>query len=555
MLTEVVPPGGDQPQLPPTVDALIEKARTAERASRHGFARRCYEQALHRLRHADHAPSASSLLRWIGRTYDATGDFEAALDCYEAALAVALACGDTTAVAYVLNLRAIIMFQRGRLMQAERLYREARRLAGDAGEWKLVAMVDQNLGNVANVHGDRDATRVYYNRSLERYRELGLEEYVGPLLNNVGRLHTDVGAWGEAEETFALAIESCERVSNPSYRVLIDVNLTRLYLCQNDLARARAACDDALETSMALGDNRWLGEIHKHMGVICLKANQRRQAEESFRTALKEAESREDLLLEAEITQEMARLFRLEERNREVLECLNRAHEVFATLRAQRDLAVVDVQIARLEESFTIIVREWGDSIESKDHYTQGHCERVADRACELAIAAGLSPHDLTWFRMGALLHDVGKVSVPAEILNKPGPLDDDEWAIMKRHPEAGVELLANVEFPWDVRPMVLHHHEQWNGKGYPHGLAGTEIPLPARILCVADVFDALTTIRSYRAAFPPRRALQIMENDTGHVFDPDIFDLFKANATGKTMPKHRDRSLRRPSAERVHPG
>ena len=98
----------------------------------------------------------------------------------------------------------------------------------------------------------------------------------------------------------------------------------------------------------------------------------------------------------------------------------------------------------------------------------------------------------------------------------------------MKRHPEAGVEMLADAQFPWDIRPMVLHHHERWDGKGYPHGIAGEAIPHSARILCVADVFDALTTTRSYRDALPPDVAIEIMEGDAGHVFDPGLFAIFK---------------------------
>jgi HD-GYP domain-containing protein (c-di-GMP phosphodiesterase class II) len=115
-------------------------------------------------------------------------------------------------------------------------------------------------------------------------------------------------------------------------------------------------------------------------------------------------------------------------------------------------------------------------------------------------------------------------------VLNKPGRLNEEEWRIMKRHPEAGVELLADIDFPWDVRPMVRNHHERWDGCGYPDNLAGESIPMSARILCVADVYDALTTTRSYRAGFDHNHAVEIMveNNATGH-FDPAVFDLFLA--------------------------
>ncbi|MEO6865281.1 MAG: HD-GYP domain-containing protein, partial [Gemmatimonadaceae bacterium] len=158
----------------------------------------------------------------------------------------------------------------------------------------------------------------------------------------------------------------------------------------------------------------------------------------------------------------------------------------------------------------------------------QGHCVRVADIACALAERAGFDIQTLFWFRIGALLHDVGKLIVPMEVLNKPGRLDEDEWRIIKRHPEAGVELLADIEFPWDIRPMVRNHHERWDGCGYPDGLGGTAIPMSARILCIADVYDALTTTRSYRSGFDHARAVEIMieNNATGH-FDPEVFDLF----------------------------
>ncbi|NNF14782.1 MAG: HD domain-containing protein [Gemmatimonadetes bacterium] len=471
---------------------------------------------------------ASSLLRWIGRTYEAEGDHGAAFDCLEVAEAVAEAYDSGPDLAHALNCRGILHFRLGDLERAEALYLKARGIARRHGEDKLVAMVDQNLGNVSNVRGDHQVAHKRYLRSLHGYRRLGLKEYVGPLLTNIGRVHTDVGAWHAAEAVFRLAEASCEQSENVLHLILIKVNETRLHLARGQFGHANAACLRAEELSRNAGEDRWLGEIHKHRGMILLRTNRPGSAEASLVAALAEAQRLEDPLLEAEIRNEMAALFRAQRRHREMLECLDQAHRAFSRLRARGELADVERQIARLEASFEGIVREWGDSIESTDRYTQGHCVRVANLACDLARAAGLTDGELTWFRMGALLHDVGKVSVPPEILNKTGRLTEKEWQIMRRHPERGVELLAEVEFPWDIRPMVLHHHERWDGSGYPYGLAGSDIPLAARILCVADVFDALTTTRSYRRAFSAPAALEIMEADVGRLFDPELFRLFR---------------------------
>jgi HD-GYP domain-containing protein (c-di-GMP phosphodiesterase class II) len=113
-------------------------------------------------------------------------------------------------------------------------------------------------------------------------------------------------------------------------------------------------------------------------------------------------------------------------------------------------------------------------------------------------------------------------------VLNKPGKLTDDEWALVRRHPSAGVELLADIEFPWDVRPIVESHHERWDGNGYPHGLAGENIPLTARVVCIADVYDALTSRRSYKEPFTHDAAMDVMRRETGTAFDPQLFAQFE---------------------------
>jgi len=264
-------------------------------------------------------------------------------------------------------------------------------------------------------------------------------------------------------------------------------------------------------------------------GLVACAHGELTAAETHFLRAEEIARQRSDMILEGETARELAALYRGQGRNRQTLQRLNQAHRLFTQLRARRELADVDRRTAMLESDFLEVVRKWGDSIESKDMYTQGHCVRVADLAC--ALWQRVSDGDATsrfWFRIGALLHDVGKLLVPAEVLNKPGRLDEEEWALVRRHPSAGVELLADIEFPWDVLPIVESHHERWDGTGYPHGLAGEAIPLTARVVCIADVYDALTSRRSYKERFNHDQAMIVMRRDRGRAFDPELFDHFE---------------------------
>jgi putative nucleotidyltransferase with HDIG domain len=152
-------------------------------------------------------------------------------------------------------------------------------------------------------------------------------------------------------------------------------------------------------------------------------------------------------------------------------------------------------------------VREWGQSIESCDTYTFGHCERVARNAVAMARELGLDDQEETTILLGAYLHDLGKVRVPHEILNKPGPLTTPEREIVRQHPIWGIEILANVEFPWDLKPIIRWHHERCDGTGYPDRLVANEIPVGAQIVGIWDVYDALTTTRPYQAALSAEQA------------------------------------------------
>ncbi len=503
--------------------ALVAAAEEAEREARRADARVLYERALRALGPAD-ALLAVSLTRWIGRTWWADGDLEAAIDCSTASLAIAEALGDRSGIAYALNLMGTAEQQRGELDEALRLFRQASRHAAASGEDRLLAMVEQNLGIVATIRGDHPSALEHYRASLAGFRSANLEEHVAYTLNNLGMLYTDLRRWPEAEECFGSALESCTRRGDVSARIMVEVNRAELWIARRSFGPAKEAVETAFALAERTGDLRAVGELHKHYGVVLRETGEMRGAEEHLERAAAIAAERHDLLLAAETARERAELFWRQQRNRETLQSLNHAHQLFSALHARHDLADVGVRFAALERMFLAIVRGWGESIESKDRYTQGHCVRVADYACALAQAVGVDERVLLWFRMGALLHDVGKIVVPSGILNKPGRLTDEERGVMERHPDAGVELLAGIEFPWDVRPMVRFHHERWDGAGYPAGLRGQEIPLAARILCIADVFDALSSHRPYRPAFTPARALEIMRQDAGGLFDPELF-------------------------------
>ena len=519
-----------------TFGELVTEAQAIEQGGQRAEARALYERALGRIRSEADARRASDVLRWIARTYQVDADAEAALDCLEAARAVADAWGDDAAAGHAINVEAVLRWHQGDLDVAEELFQRAREHAQRAGDGSLAAMTTLNRGVIANIRGDFDEARRRYEASLLEYRALGESRYVYFALNNLGMLHTSQTRYDDAERAFVEAAALSDEAGDLRVRILVDVNLGDLWLKRGDLSAAERSVRHALELALGTGDRSSMGEATKLLGMIARERGDDATAEEHFRAATELAVARQDVLLEAEIAREYADLARRQGRNRQVLQHLNRAHRLFTQLRARHDLADVARRTGRLEDEFLEVARKWGESIEAKDRYTQGHCVRVADVACAIAAESGVDGMALFWFRIGALLHDVGKIGIPEEVLNKPGKLDDAEWTLMRSHTTVGVEMLAGVEFPWDVTPLVLSHHERWDGKGYPHGLAGEAIPLVARILCVADVYDALTSTRSYKRSFTHAEAMDIMRKDVGTMFDPKVFGWFETVAAGWTQ-------------------
>lgn len=205
------------------------------------------------------------------------------------------------------------------------------------------------------------------------------------------------------------------------------------------------------------------------------------------------------------------------------------------TLSAQIALAVANARLyeqtqvaaAELACAYDATLEGWALALEMRDAETLGHTVRSAGLAVEMASALGVPEAELRHVHRGALLHDIGKMVVPDSVLNKPGPLDDEEWVVMRRHPEYARDFLSRIDYLRPALDIPYCHHERWDGTGYPQGLAREAIPLPARVFAVIDVYDALTSDRPYRKAWSRADALAHIRSGAGTHFDPAVVDVF----------------------------
>ena len=180
-----------------------------------------------------------------------------------------------------------------------------------------------------------------------------------------------------------------------------------------------------------------------------------------------------------------------------------------------------------LQEAYDKTIEGWVLALDLRDRETEGHTQRVTNMTVKLAKVMGYSEEEIIHIRRGALLHDMGKMGIPDEILQKPGPLTDDEWIIMRRHPEMAHQMLAQIKYLKEAIIIPYYHHERWNGSGYPHKLKGEDIPLHARMFAVVDVWDALSSDRPYRKKMPEQEVLAYLNREAGHLFDPQVIEKF----------------------------
>ncbi|MCP4669386.1 MAG: HD-GYP domain-containing protein [Deltaproteobacteria bacterium] len=190
-----------------------------------------------------------------------------------------------------------------------------------------------------------------------------------------------------------------------------------------------------------------------------------------------------------------------------------------------RRTSALQKSVGKLRKALDGIINAMALTVEMRDPYTGGHQQRVANLSTAMATELELSQERINGLRMAAIIHDMGKISIPGEILSRPGPLNEIEFSLIKAHPKVGYDILKTIDFPWPIAQIVLQHHERMDGSGYPSGLRGDDILMESRVLSVADVVETMASHRPYRPALGLEKALEEVDRHKGAYYDVDVVD------------------------------
>jgi PAS domain S-box-containing protein/putative nucleotidyltransferase with HDIG domain len=214
----------------------------------------------------------------------------------------------------------------------------------------------------------------------------------------------------------------------------------------------------------------------------------------------------------------------IDPKNNTVIEIQTASRDITERKKAEKALQEAHKD---LQEAYDRTIEGWVRALDLRDRETEGHTQRVTELTLKVARRLGFTEEELVHMRRGALLHDMGKMAIPDEILQKPGPLNEWEWEKMRQHPIYGYEMLSPIAYLRPALDIPFCHHERWDASGYPRGLKGEEIPITARLFSIVDVWDALCSDRPYRKKMPPREVASYLREKSGQLFDPKLVDIF----------------------------
>ena len=467
----------------------------------------------------------------IGRSHASLGNADLAIRYHLRALTIFEKAEDLRGLAETYNHIGSIWSEAENSSMAMQFKLKALDAAQRSEDLRELSRAYNNIGEEYRLSGRLDDARDHYVRSLELDRRAGNKAYEAVALHNLALVAAAEGNYDEARDLFekslALSLEAGDREMEVETLIFFGGMESRFHRFDS----AGPLLDRALAQAEDLGSPYLLGLALREMAAYLREKGDFPRAFDAMDRFTKvtrgesSAAQRKRFLsifaeMEADRTREESR--RLESEAGELKELI--AHQVREIESDKEEaLRLRDQAHKTLEE----LLLAMASAIEAKDLCTGDHVERVGGYARALARCAGLPQDECQRIYLGAIVHDVGKIGVRDAVLNKPGILDPEEREEMRRHSALGRQILSQVRGLETAADIAHCHQECWDGGGYPQGLRGTEIPLSARIVTIADVWDAITSHRPYRPAMSREKALKLMISERGRAFDPDLLDLF----------------------------
>lgn len=520
-------------------DLYREKGKSFAAKGKYDDAIQEYQKILSMCHDSHQLSAKSETFAQIGQLLSKQGDYDRALGYIQRAIGAYRRLHDNQGICKALRNLGVIYVELGEFEEAEINYQEAIEIARKIGNRILYADLVNNLGTIKNMKGDWETALMLYDESLQIYESEGQIRKSAYSKNNLAITLADRGFNDKAYEHFQQAYKIATQIKDESLTLIVDINLADLFLKKGILVNAKVHCHKAERYLAKSGlTNSHLVEIKKIAGKIAARERELEQALQHFNESLKLSREVGTRYIEAEVLLERGTLYKNMRRNFDSLTDLEASYQIFANLNADGRRVQTERIIYSIERLYLDIFDSMAREVDQKDQYTKGHSDRVASLALLLGKELGLRATELKTIVAASLLHDIGKINIDDSVLKKPGELTVDEFQHIKKHPENGLELLRGTDFPWDIRPLILHHHEKMDGSGYPRGLIGEDIPTGARIIGICDVFDALTSDRVYRPAYDIEKALKIMSGKSGTEFDPVILKRFiELIGSGKAEP------------------
>jgi len=507
-------------------------------------------------------------------------DFRSALRLLHGVLEDAEARGDDYATAVILNRLGRAYRGLGNPALSIQYHMKALDIFQRMEDHRGLADTYNSLGVAWSRGGDRAETVKFRLKGLEAAQHSGDLRELSRAYNNVGEIYREEGRCAEAQEHYLRSMEFDRQAGNKAYEAVGLHNLALLAMAEGDIPEARRFFRESLVLSAEARDKEMEAETLVRWGTLEMQAHRWHEAEDCLKRGLALAETLQSSQLLGVALGEMAAYHRARGNYLEALGALERLTEIsreeYRNIQASRLLAVpVEMEVERsreksqelahenkaLRELIAEQVREidldkeealnlrdraqktledsllaLASVIEAKDPHTGGHGARVAGYARALARSLGLFPGDRQRIYLGAIVHDVGKIGVPDAILGKPNSLERWEQETFQRHPTMGHQILSRIQGLDAAAEVALCHHERWDGKGYPRGLKGTDIPIFARIVAIANVWDNLVSSRPHRSVLTREEARRAMTAERGGAFDPDLLDLFLDEKEGISL-------------------